>query len=166
MLRYGKAFSHPYTLKTTQFTSTIGYLEKYGQTYTFILFHVWPVHENVNLLEPCNNKFDHLTNLIKRFNFVGYLKYQMSTFINPKTLVTTTTWKANIYRSLAIGTYPVDEVDCMNQCLNVDFGSCFLFVYENGVCYLGRPELTTGSVTATFSSVTIYNVISNYGHCF
>ena len=116
-----------------------------------------------------NDNFNRLV-LLKRPNvakkLIGYLRYQMSTFINARTKVTSTTWKTSIYRSLVIGSYPVDEIDCMNQCLNVDFGNCFRFVYESGTCYLGRPDLTTGSVAASFNSVTLYNVISNFCYLF
>jgi hypothetical protein len=85
----------------------------------------------------------------------------MSTYINITSNVGTTTWKTNIYRSRYIGGYPADAFDCMNECVNVDFNFCYVFVFEKGICYLGRKDLSNGSVAASFTSVTVYTLRSN-----
>jgi hypothetical protein len=72
----------------------------------------------------------------------------------------TTTWKTNIYRSQNIGGYPADLMDCMNECLNIDSNFCYIFVFENGICYLGRKDFSNGTVAEIYPSVTVNTVIS------
>ncbi len=81
-------------------------------------------------------------------------------YIGIQTNVVTTAWKAYIYRSQNIGGYPADSMDCMNECLNIDANYCYIFVFEKGICYLGRKDLSNGSVAANYTSVTVYTVIS------
>jgi len=76
--------------------------------------------------------------------------------------VVTTTWKANIYRSRFIGGYPANALDCLNECMNVDIDFCNVFVFEKGICYLGQKDLSNGTVAATFTSVTVYAIRSNF----
>ena len=86
----------------------------------------------------------------------------MNTFFDKTSNVGTTTWKTNIYRSRNIGGFPADAIDCLNECMNIDYLVCNVFVFENGICYLGRRELSSGTVTATFTSVTLYTLRSNF----
>ena len=47
-------------------------------------------------------------------------------------------------------------LDCVHECFNVDINNCQLFVYENNFCYLGRMDLTNGTVAETYLSSTMY----------
>jgi len=89
----------------------------------------------------------------------------MSTYIAPKSRVNTQTWKATIYRNRTIGGYPADEIDCMNECLNVDFNYCCLFVLVDGICYLGSTPLATQNGPSKSASIVVYNVISKLKNC-
>ena len=90
----------------------------------------------------------------------------MSTYIAPKSRLNPQTWKTTIYRNRTIGGYPADEIDCMNECLNVDFNYCTLFVLDNGICYLGNTPLATESgQNNSPSTITVYSVISKLKHC-
>ena len=83
-------------------------------------------------------------------------------YIRIQTNIVTTTWKTYIYRSQMIGGYPADSIDCMNQCLNIDSNFCYVFVFEKGICYLGRKDFSNGTVAANYSSITMNIVISKY----
>ncbi len=54
----------------------------------------------------------------------------------------------------------------MNECLNIDSNFCYIFVFENGICYLGRKDFSNGTVAEIYPSVTVNTVISKwYENC-
>jgi hypothetical protein len=74
--------------------------------------------------------------------------------------IASTFWFEKIYRERIIAG-PALEEDCSNECLNVDRGTCELFVFnsEDNTCYLGTVSGTTGSVTSVpVDNSTIYTV--------
>jgi hypothetical protein len=76
--------------------------------------------------------------------------------------IASTFWFQRIYRERII-TGPALEEDCSNECLNVDRGTCELFVFnsEDNTCYLGTVSVSgnTGSVTSVpVDSSIIYTV--------
>ena len=64
-------------------------------------------------------------------------------------------WQRNIYFSRSIDG-PAQPLDCMNECINVQAGVCQLFAFENGICYLGREDITNGTVAVNLPHVTVY----------
>ena len=64
-------------------------------------------------------------------------------------------WQRNIYFSRSIDG-PAQPLDCMNECVNVQSGVCHLFVFENRICYLGREDITNGTVAVNLPHVTVY----------
>ena len=68
-------------------------------------------------------------------------------------------WDKNIYFSRFLdGTAQV--LDCMNECVYVQPGVCQMFAFENGICYLGRSDVTNGTVGNKPSNATVYSVTS------
>ena len=49
-----------------------------------------------------------------------------------------------------------DPLDCMNECLNIQTGSCQLFVFQTGICYLGHTNVTNGTVPGKLPNATVY----------
>ena len=90
---------------------------------------------------------------------LDYLKNQMDNYISIKTNVVTTTWQSSVYRSVNMSGYPSDSINCLNECLNVDINVCTSFVFENLICYLGRVDFLTGTVSQFYSSVTLFTLI-------
>ena len=90
----------------------------------------------------------------------------MSTLVTPVQTFDGIFWDRNIYFSCRIDG-PSEALDCMNECVNVQTGVCQLFVFQKGICYLGRADVTNGSVAAILSNVTVYSVtsklIGNFG---
>ena len=68
-------------------------------------------------------------------------------------------WDKNVYYSWYIDR-PAQVLDCMNECVNVQRGVCQMFVFENGICYLGRKDFSNGTVAEIYPSVTVNTVIS------
>ncbi len=66
-------------------------------------------------------------------------------------------WQANIYSSSLMES-PANLLDCMNECAYVQIGICQFFVYDNGVCYLGRGDITNGSVAQYNSQANVYTL--------
>jgi hypothetical protein len=66
-------------------------------------------------------------------------------------------WQSSIYFSQLL-TGPAQTADCANVCLNMETGICQYFVFKNGICYLGRSDITNGTVALSNSSVTIYTL--------
>ena len=68
-------------------------------------------------------------------------------------------WEKNIYFSRSISG-PADTLDCLNECINVQVGVCQMFVFQNGICYLGRADKADGAVAEQLTNVTVYSVSS------
>ena len=68
-------------------------------------------------------------------------------------------WEKNIYFSRNI-TGPSDPLDCLNECINIQVGVCQVFAFENGICYLGRADITNGTVAEQLTDVTVYSLSS------
>ncbi len=64
-------------------------------------------------------------------------------------------WQTNIYSSRLMES-PANLLDCLNECAFVQIGICQFFVFENGTCFLGRGDITNGTVAQSDSKVTIY----------
>ncbi len=73
-------------------------------------------------------------------------------------------WDKNVYYSRYI-VRPTQHLDCMNECVNVQRGVCQMFVFENGICYLARSDITNGTVSNKPSNATVYSVTSMYIKC-
>jgi hypothetical protein len=67
-------------------------------------------------------------------------------------------WERNIYSSRPIETPAHQTLDCFNECVNAQAGICHFFVLENAICYLGRTDITNGTVAEQNSNVTVYTV--------
>jgi hypothetical protein len=91
--------------------------------------------------------------------FLAYLRNQMSTLVTPVKTFDGIFWDRNIYFSRWING-PSEPLDCMNECINIQTGVCQLFVFDKGICYLGRADVTNGSVTNIVSNVPVYSVTS------
>jgi hypothetical protein len=70
-------------------------------------------------------------------------------------------WDKNIYYSF-YSDGPGSVFDCMNECVNIQPGVCHFFAFENGICYLGRFDITNGTVANKPSNTTLYSVSSKY----
>ena len=46
----------------------------------------------------------------------------------------------------------------MNECANARFKVCHMFAFVSGVCYLGRTDVSNGTVANKPSNVTIYSI--------
>ena len=80
----------------------------------------------------------------------------MNTLMSKVRPVSGIIWQLNIYASRFIPG-PSDQLDCMNKCLNVESGSfCQLFVFQNGICHLGRSDVTNGAVSLNSSTEFVY----------
>ena len=66
-------------------------------------------------------------------------------------------WQTNIYGSHLMQS-PDNVLDCLNECAFVQIGVCQFFVYDNGTCYLGRRDITNGTVVHSDSNVTLYTI--------
>ena len=66
-------------------------------------------------------------------------------------------WQSGIYLSQLI-TGQAQPADCANVCLNLQAGICQFFVYKDGMCYLGRSDITNGTVAQYNTSVPIYTL--------
>ncbi len=66
-------------------------------------------------------------------------------------------WQPGIYFSQLI-TGHAQPTDCANVCLNIQTGICQFFVFSNGMCYLGRSDITNGTLSQLNSSVIIYSL--------
>ena len=51
-----------------------------------------------------------------------------------------------------------DILDCVNECANARFKVCHMFAFVSGVCYLGRTDVSNGTVVNKPSNVTIYSI--------
>jgi hypothetical protein len=89
------------------------------------------------------------------------LKNQLATLITPVQTFDGILWDKNIYFSRFI-LGPAQVLDCMNECVNVQPSVCQMFAFENGICYLGRSDITNGSVVNKPSNATVYSVTSKY----
>ena len=81
----------------------------------------------------------------------------MATQIVPVEISAGFYWKKHIYFSRMIDG-PSKAIDCMNECLNVHT-TCQFFVFENGVCHLGKLSIANGIVDEDVDDVTIYAAI-------
>ena len=54
-------------------------------------------------------------------------------------------WLSHIY-NISSSSPPVNELDCLNQCLNIQRTNCDFFVYVDATCYLGNYD--------TFKNIT------------
>jgi hypothetical protein len=70
-------------------------------------------------------------------------------------------WQNNIYFSRKIAG-PASPLDCLNECINVQVGFCHIFAFENGICYLGRADITNGTVAEQLTDVTVYSISSKF----
>ncbi len=79
-------------------------------------------------------------------------------------LETGITWWSNIYYSESIAD-PAKPIDCLNTCLNMQSRVCQFFVLNNGICFLGRYDVTIGAVAPqTISPVKLYTMNGSFIH--
>ena len=97
-----------------------------------------------------------ITNIFCEF-FLGALKTQMSTFFIQTTSTIGLQWQKNIYSTVLLDD-PATNLDCMNQCLNVQSTVCQFFILQNNNCYMGRTDVTNGTISPTNSTVTVYTL--------
>ena len=83
----------------------------------------------------------------------------MSTFFIQTSSYNGLQWQKNIYSTIVLDD-PVTNLDCMNQCLNVQSTICQFFILQNNNCYMGRTDITNGTMAQTNTTVTVYTLIS------
>ena len=49
-----------------------------------------------------------------------------------------------------------DPLDCMHECISLQTGSCQLFVFQTGSCYLGNANVTNGAVPEKLPNAVVY----------
>jgi hypothetical protein len=85
-----------------------------------------------------------------------YLENFLISKITTFQLETGITWWYNIYYSESIAG-PAKPIDCLNTCLNMQSRVCQFFVFNNGICFLGRYDVTNESLAPQSSgSVKLY----------
>ncbi len=100
------------------------------------------------------------TSLMISYNyFLALLKTQLSTFFIQTPSYVGLQWQKNIYYTILLDD-PVTDLDCMNQCLNVQSSFCQFFILQDNNCYFGRTDITNGTMALTNSTVTVYTLIS------
>jgi hypothetical protein len=101
-------------------------------------------------------------NLLFKYEFVSaYLENQMATIPTPVQTFGAILWDKSIYFSRYIDE-PAQVIDCMNECLNVQPGVCQMFSFVNGICYLGRSDVTNGTMANILSNAIVYSVTCEY----
>lgn len=74
------------------------------------------------------------------------------------------TWWSNIYYSESIAG-PAKPIDCLNTCLNIQSRVCQFFVFNNGICFLGRYDFTNESLAPqTIGPVKLYTMNGSFIH--
>ncbi len=56
-------------------------------------------------------------------------------------------WLSHIY-NVTTAVTPINELDCLNQCLNIQRTNCDFFVFIDATCFLGNYD--------TFKNITSY----------
>jgi hypothetical protein len=66
-------------------------------------------------------------------------------------------WHRNIYSSDDLGR-TASNLDCMNNCFNVEPDICEFFVLQNGICLYGRTAISNGTLVLPNVNATLYLV--------
>jgi hypothetical protein len=98
-----------------------------------------------------------------------YLGQQMNTQILMLNGVNNSDWLSHIY-NISSSSPPVNELDCLNQCLNIQRTICDFFVYFDAICFLGNYEnfkmLTSNPTFGCKKNVTVKVVKGKYQFIF
>ena len=78
--------------------------------------------------------------------------------------LTTPDWLSHIY-NISSSSPPVNELDCLNQCLNIQKSNCDFYVFVDSTCYLGNYDFfKINSSNSTFAALknTAVKIIKGY----
>ena len=74
-------------------------------------------------------------------------------------LFTDLNWKNHFYEKRILQS-PIDEYDCMVECLFIEKGFCQFFINKNQTCYLGNLTSRSGTVLANVTLNTEHIVFN------
>ena len=87
--------------------------------------------------------------------FLELLRLKFETKFTTLTNATDSQWKQTVYKEIQLESQLPNQ-ECANQCLNLEGGSCNVFVVSNLICFLGNFKNFNGSVSSNYTSNIVY----------